>query len=207
MRRPPLVPLAFALAASLLAACNDDGGGSAPDSSAMAEAFDEVAAAAYEAEDVDRDERFAQGLRIAEGCPGLDAEAIDAITAAMFGDEGEARTTGGFIQGVPGESEIVSCPMERGDQRMAISYGTTLRDLDQTEAAVRRSREELEVVDVEVPGLPEDSVVVLHDEEATGANALWVGDGFFVGVTASSKGGGLDRIGQALAEAVDQLGG
>lgn len=208
MRHTAIVLLAAGSAA--LAACGDDDG-SSPDGSALVDAFDARATALYEAEDRDRDEEFARGLAL-DDCPILNDEHAEAVLAAAEIDADEPAARGGYLQGVPGESEILTCWLSGGEgpeDRVALTLGTTLRDVDQVEQAVRRSGfPDAQRVEVDAPGLPDDEVLVLQVERST--KAYWVGDGFLVSVdllSAEDEAPAADqeRAAATLAAAVEQV--
>lgn len=199
-------PVAAVALALLLAACGDDGG-SGPDEDALTEGFTEAAIAAYEAADSDREQDFARGLRLDDGCLALDQDHGQAIAeAARLAGEGEVTLDAGFLQGAPGETEFTTCGIARDDDRVSVSFGPTLRDLELTEAAIRRGpMPDANVLDVDVPDLPDDEVLLLEEDEAL-LQAIWVGDGFTVSVHMRyDSDRDPERAAELLAAAVDQV--
>lgn len=213
MRRtaPAALIALIALSPAALAACGDDDGGGAPDAGALLEAFDERTAALYEAEDLDRDEVFTRGVTF-EACPMLEDEHAEAVLAAAGIEGGDVERRGGYLQGMPGETEMLSCPLVGGEGRedqVLLVLGATLRDRDQVEQAIRRSGfPDARRAEVDGTGLPADEVLVLQVERST--KAYWVSDGFFVSVDLLSAeeeatDDDRERAVAALAEAVEQV--
>lgn len=126
----------------------------------------------------------------------------DVPEAAGF-DGDAVEIVGGFVHGAPDESETATCNLRQGEEGVGLSYGTTLRDPEQHEAALRRGNmSDGARVDVEVPGLPEDEVVVFGNEEMV--VAAWIGDGFYVSVADRYEDEGTaERMAEALPVAVE----
>lgn len=205
LRRP--APLFAVIAALALTGCGSDDGdaepsSNGPDGAAMATAFAERSAEAYEAEGSDRERDFAAGL-VLDDCFALDAQGLKALGEALEGVD--VRTdTGNYLHGPPGEDETITCSLLEGDDASigTLIAGTTVVDSEGMQERLERF-EEVEEVDGEAPGLDPADVVATDAEGVI--RLAWVSDGFLVGVFGATEPFQGEAGFEALSVAVERV--
>lgn len=209
-RTHPHLPIALfaTLAISLTTtACGSgedgNGDGDGADPAALAEAFEQEAIAAYESQDLSREDDFARGIFDID-CFILDEEGAAAVGEAIAGSGEVEVTEGSFLRGVPAEDESLSCPLGAGDEVRALSVtaGTTLVDRDQLLARFLREDGATEI-EGDTGELDPDEVAAVEVLEQR--RFAWVADDFLIGISAPATELEPDEGYAALAVAIDEV--
>ncbi|GAA5144707.1 hypothetical protein GCM10023340_12810 [Nocardioides marinquilinus] len=173
----------------LLGACS-----SSPDGEDLVGPFEDGAEQAYEDQGVDRSDttNLSRGVQV-EDCWVVDADGVQAIGEAAYGDGDYAVETTGALFGQVGQEQL-SCPIGRdGEPGLGFSVATTDRSLD--DLAALREEAGYEVVETPDTDLDEDAVLLTGNDEGTAA--VWLDGGLLVGV------GGRDLDAEAAVGALE----
>jgi len=182
---------------------------SLPSGADLAAGFADGSAAAYEAQDLNRDQDYLRGA-ITDDCFVLDQAGAEAIAQATGSDHEQVELSkDNYVSGAPGEEETLICAVDDPTQSEAVKrligtvgVGTTLADPDQyLERALRTAKgTELEGT---AEGLDPAEVVAFEREGVR--TFAWVHDDFVIAISGPAQVLSTDAGFAALPVAVEEV--
>jgi hypothetical protein len=210
MARIVIAAVAISIA---LGGCGDSDPAEAPSNlasgSELAAAFGKLAEKAYAANDLDRDEDYAQGTTV-DGCFFLDQRAAEAIADAIGGGHDKTEVAkDNLINGPPEQAETLVCTLSDPEEedlasRLIATVGagtTTLEPEQYVEQALRLGKGE--EIEGDAEGLDPDDVVAF--ERANVLTFAWISDDFVIGLSAPTRILSVEDGFAALPTVVDEV--